>query len=29
MRACGLCGSDLEKVYGDYGMSSNRLGHEP
>ncbi|MDQ6667299.1 MAG: alcohol dehydrogenase catalytic domain-containing protein [Thermoproteota archaeon] len=29
MRACGLCGSDLEKVYGDYGMSSSRLGHEP
>ena len=29
MRACGLCGSDLEKVYGNYGMSSCRLGHEP
>jgi L-iditol 2-dehydrogenase len=29
MRACGLCGSDLEKVYGDYAMSSSRLGHEP
>jgi L-iditol 2-dehydrogenase len=29
MKACGLCGSDLEKVYGDYGMSSARLGHEP
>lgn len=29
MRACGLCGSDLEKVYGNYGMSSGRLGHEP
>jgi L-iditol 2-dehydrogenase len=29
MRACGLCGSDLEKVYGDYGMSSSKLGHEP
>jgi L-iditol 2-dehydrogenase len=29
MRACGLCGSDLEKVYGEYGMSSSRLGHEP
>ena len=29
MRACGLCGSDLEKVYGEYGMSSARLGHEP
>ncbi|MEM2760468.1 MAG: zinc-dependent dehydrogenase [Nitrososphaerales archaeon] len=29
MKACGLCGSDLEKVYGSYGMISNRLGHEP
>jgi L-iditol 2-dehydrogenase len=29
MRACGLCGSDLEKIYGEYGMSSGRLGHEP
>jgi L-iditol 2-dehydrogenase len=29
MKACGLCGSDLEKVYGDYGMSSGKLGHEP
>jgi L-iditol 2-dehydrogenase len=29
MRTCGLCGSDLEKVYGLYGMSSARLGHEP
>ncbi|MFQ5969209.1 MAG: zinc-dependent dehydrogenase [Nitrososphaerales archaeon] len=29
MRACGLCGSDLEKVYGHYGMVSQRLGHEP
>lgn len=29
MRACGLCGSDLEKVYGEYGMTSARLGHEP
>jgi L-iditol 2-dehydrogenase len=29
MKACGLCGSDLEKVYGDYGMSSVKLGHEP
>lgn len=29
MKACGLCGSDLEKVYGHYGMVSNRLGHEP
>ncbi len=29
MRACGLCGSDLEKVYGHYGVVSRRLGHEP
>ena len=29
MKACGLCGSDLEKVYGHYGMVSKRLGHEP
>ncbi|HEY7078736.1 MAG TPA: alcohol dehydrogenase catalytic domain-containing protein [Nitrososphaeraceae archaeon] len=29
MRACGLCGSDLEKIYGEYSMRSGRLGHEP
>src|SRR5436309_13762840 len=29
MRACGLCGSELEKIYGEYGMTSGRLGHEP
>jgi L-iditol 2-dehydrogenase len=29
MRACGLCGSDLEKIYGRYPMLSARLGHEP
>ena len=29
MKACGICGSDLEKVYGEYGMTSARLGHEP
>lgn len=29
MRSCGLCGSDLEKVYGKYSMSSGRVGHEP
>ncbi len=29
MRACGLCGSDIEKVYGKYGVVSRRLGHEP
>jgi L-iditol 2-dehydrogenase len=28
MRSCGLCGSDVEKVYGQYGMGSARLGHE-
>jgi L-iditol 2-dehydrogenase len=29
MKVCGICGSDLEKVYGNYGMTSARLGHEP
>jgi L-iditol 2-dehydrogenase len=29
MHACGICGSDLEKVYGEYGQPSMRLGHEP
>lgn len=29
MQACGICGSDLEKVFGDYGQPSMRLGHEP
>jgi len=29
MEACGICGSDLEKVFGHYGQSSMRLGHEP
>jgi len=29
MHACGICGSDLEKVFGSYGQSSMRLGHEP
>ena len=29
MQACGICGSDLEKVYGKYAQPSNRLGHEP
>jgi len=29
MRACGICGSDLEKVYGMYSKPSMRLGHEP
>ncbi|VFJ15410.1 alcohol dehydrogenase catalytic domain-containing protein [Candidatus Nitrosocosmicus franklandus] len=29
MKACGICGSDLEKVFGRYGMKSSRIGHEP
>lgn len=29
MQSCGICGSDLEKVYGNYGMKSMRVGHEP
>lgn len=29
MEACGICGSDLEKVFGKYGQPSMRLGHEP
>ena len=29
LKACGICGSDIEKVFGAYGMSSGRLGHEP
>ncbi len=29
MCACGICGSDLEKVFGQYGQPSMRLGHEP
>ena len=29
MYACGICGSDLEKVYGQYGQPSMKLGHEP
>lgn len=29
MHACGICGSDLEKVYGKYSQPSTRLGHEP
>ena len=29
MQACGICGSDLEKVFGQYGSQSMRLGHEP
>ena len=29
MQTCGICGSDLEKVFGQYGQPSMRLGHEP
>ena len=29
MHACGICGSDLEKVFGQYGKPSMKLGHEP
>ncbi len=29
MKACGVCGSDLEKIYGQYSQPSMRLGHEP
>ena len=29
MLACGICGSDVEKVFGKYGQPSMRLGHEP
>ena len=29
MNACGICGSDIEKVFGEYSKSSMRLGHEP
>jgi L-iditol 2-dehydrogenase len=29
MKTCGICGSDLEKVFGKYGMKSTRIGHEP
>jgi len=26
MKACGICGSDIEKVFGEYGMGSKKLG---
>ena len=29
MCACGICGSDVEKVFGKYGQPSMKLGHEP
>ncbi len=28
MKACGICGSDVEKVFGDYGLGSKKIGHE-
>ena len=28
MRSCGICGSDIEKVFGDYGLGSKKIGHE-
>ncbi len=29
MHSCGICGSDIEKVYGEYSQPSTKLGHEP
>ena len=29
MKSCGICGSDVEKVFGKYGQPSMKLGHEP
>ena len=29
MKTCGICGSDLEKIFGNYGMRSSKIGHEP
>ena len=29
MHSCGVCGSDLEKIYGKYTQPSMKLGHEP
>ena len=29
MNSCGICGSDIEKVFGKYGQPSMKLGHEP
>ena len=28
MQSCGICGSDVEKVFGRYGQKSTKLGHE-
>jgi len=29
MHSCGICGSDIEKIYGKYSQPSMKLGHEP
>lgn len=29
LKSCGICGSDIEKIFGKYGKTSMRLGHEP
>ena len=29
MQTCGICGSDVEKVFGKYGQPSMKLGHQP
>jgi len=29
MESCGICGSDVEKVFGKYSQPSRKLGHEP
>ena len=29
MESCGICGSDVEKVFGSYSKPSTKLGHEP
>lgn len=29
MHSCGICGSDIEKIYGQYSQPSMKLGHEP
>ncbi|MDI1495365.1 MAG: alcohol dehydrogenase [Cenarchaeum symbiont of Oopsacas minuta] len=29
MESCGICGSDVEKVFGRYSKPSTKLGHEP
>ena len=29
MKACGICGTDIEKIHGQYTASTPVLGHEP